>query len=128
MTFMMTKVTFVNFFIKTYSILSIRYMYKISCKMDKLFLKYSMFFHRGSTSLDLLIYYLFIIVCCNIFILETITDPLILLIIISSIPIFLSCFINLSLSISPFHYTFFSFLFQCTIIICLITNNRTLLN
>ena len=128
MTFMMTKVTFVNFFIKIYSILSIRYMYKISCKMDKLFLKYSMFFHRGSTSPDLLIYYLFIIVCCNIFILETITDPLILLIIISSIPIFLSCFINLSLSISPFHYTFFSFLFQCTIIICLITDKRTLLN
>ena len=47
---MMTKVTFVNFFIKTYSILSIQYMYKISCKMDKNVLRYSMFFHRGSTS------------------------------------------------------------------------------
>ena len=34
---MMTKVTFVNFFIKTCSILSIQYMYKISCKMDRIF-------------------------------------------------------------------------------------------
>ena len=55
MTFMMTssnydKSDFVNFFIKTYSILSIQYMYKISCKMDKNFLRYTMFFHRGPTS------------------------------------------------------------------------------
>ena len=42
---MMTKVTFVKFFIKTYSILPIQYMYKSSCKMDKDFLRYSMFFH-----------------------------------------------------------------------------------
>ena len=38
MTFMMSsnnKMTFVNFFINTYSILSIHYMYKISCKVDK---------------------------------------------------------------------------------------------
>ena len=39
MTFMMSsnndKVTFVNFFINTYSILSIHYMYKISCIVDK---------------------------------------------------------------------------------------------
>ena len=34
---MMTKVTFVNFFINTYSILSIQYMYKISCKIHKNF-------------------------------------------------------------------------------------------
>ena len=33
----------------TYSMLLIQYMYKISCKMDKIFLRYSMFFHRGST-------------------------------------------------------------------------------
>ena len=46
---MMTKVTHLNFFIKTYTILSIQYMYKISCKMDKDFLKYSMFFPRGPT-------------------------------------------------------------------------------
>ena len=32
-----------QFFIKTHSILSIQYMYKISCKMDKKFLRYSMF-------------------------------------------------------------------------------------
>ena len=38
---MMTKVTFVNFFIKTYSTLSIPY--KISCKMDKNFLRYMFF-------------------------------------------------------------------------------------
>ena len=38
---MMKKVTFVNFFIKTYSILSIKY--KISCKMDKHFLRYMLF-------------------------------------------------------------------------------------
>ena len=49
MTFMMTsssddKVTFVKFVIKTYSILSIQYMYKISYKMDINFLRYSMFF------------------------------------------------------------------------------------
>ena len=40
---MMTKVTSVSFFIKAYSILSIQY--KISCKMDKIFLRY-MFFHN----------------------------------------------------------------------------------
>ena len=37
-------------FIKTYSIFSIQYMYRISCKMDKHFLRCSMFFHRGPTS------------------------------------------------------------------------------
>ena len=47
---MIANVTFVNFFIKTYSILSIQYMYEISCKMDKHFLRYRMFFHRGPTS------------------------------------------------------------------------------
>ena len=47
---MMTKVTHLNFFIKTYTILSIQYMYKISCKMDKDFLKYSMFFPGGPTA------------------------------------------------------------------------------
>ena len=31
---MMIKVTFSKFFIKTYSILSIQYIYKVSCKMD----------------------------------------------------------------------------------------------
>ena len=46
----MTKVTFVNFFIKTYSILPIQYMYKISCKIDKNCLRYSLFFHHGPTS------------------------------------------------------------------------------
>ena len=49
MTFMMTsssddKVTFVKFVIKTYSILSIQYVYKISYKIDIHFLRYSMFF------------------------------------------------------------------------------------
>ena len=39
---MTTKVTFVIFFMKTYSILSVQY--KISCKMDKNALRY-MFFH-----------------------------------------------------------------------------------
>ena len=38
-----------QFFIKTYSILSMQYMYKISCKMDKYFLRYSMFFHCGTS-------------------------------------------------------------------------------
>ena len=47
---MMTKLTFVNIFIKTYSILSIQYMYKISRKMDKHFLRYNMFFHPVATS------------------------------------------------------------------------------
>ena len=56
MTFMMMssngdKVTFVNFLINTYSILSIHYMYKISCKMDKNLPRYSMFSHRGPTRL-----------------------------------------------------------------------------
>ena len=56
MTFMMMssngdKVTFVNFFINTYSILSIHYMYKISCKMDKNLPRYSMFSHGGPTRL-----------------------------------------------------------------------------
>ena len=38
---MMIKVTFANFSIKTYSIMSIKYMYKISCKFhDKNFLRY----------------------------------------------------------------------------------------
>ena len=46
---MIIKVAFVNFFIKVYCILSIQYMYKISCKMDKNFLRYSMLFHRGSS-------------------------------------------------------------------------------
>ena len=46
----MAKVIFVNFFIKTYSILLIQYMYKSSCEMDKNFQRYSMFFHRGPTS------------------------------------------------------------------------------
>ena len=32
---MMTKVTFVNSFMETFSILSVQYMYKISFKMDK---------------------------------------------------------------------------------------------
>ena len=48
---MMAKVTFANFLIKTYSILSIQYMYKISCKIDKNFLRYSMFFHSWPTRL-----------------------------------------------------------------------------
>ena len=48
---MMKKVTFVKFSIKTRCILSVSYMYKVSCKMDKNFLRYSMFFHRGPTSL-----------------------------------------------------------------------------
>ena len=38
-----------QFFIKVYCILSIQYMYKISCKMDEHFLRYSMLFHRGPT-------------------------------------------------------------------------------
>ena len=55
MTFMMTssnddKSDTSQFFIKTYTILSIQYMYKISCKMDKDFLKYSMFFPGGPTA------------------------------------------------------------------------------
>ena len=55
MTFMMTSLTYdksdiCQFFIKTYSVLSIQYMYKISCKMYKNFLRYSIFFHRVSTS------------------------------------------------------------------------------
>ena len=37
----MAKVTFFNFFIKTYFILLIQYMYKISCKMNKHFPRYS---------------------------------------------------------------------------------------
>ena len=54
MTFMMTssnddKATFVSFFIETYSILSIKYIYKMPCKIDKDFVRYSMFFHRGPT-------------------------------------------------------------------------------
>ena len=48
---MMRKITFVNFFIKTYSILPIQYMYKISCKMYKYFLRYSMFFHTSITKI-----------------------------------------------------------------------------
>ena len=55
MTFMVTssnddKSDICQFFIKTYSILSKQYMYKISCKMDKNFLRYSMFFQRAPTS------------------------------------------------------------------------------
>ena len=43
------KVTFANFFIKTYSILSIHYLSKVSCKMDKDFLRYIKLFHWGPT-------------------------------------------------------------------------------
>ena len=39
-----------QFFIQTYPILLIQYMYKISCKMDRNFLRYSMFFHHGPAS------------------------------------------------------------------------------
>ena len=35
------------FFTKTYSVLSIQYMYKVSCKMDKHFLRYFMFSTTG---------------------------------------------------------------------------------
>ena len=55
MAFMMTssndcKSDICQFFIKTYSIFLIQYMYKISCKSDKTFQRYSMFFHHGPTS------------------------------------------------------------------------------
>ena len=58
MTFMMTssndgKSDICQFFIKTYSILSIQYMYKVSCKMDKHFLRCSTCFHHGPSSTPL---------------------------------------------------------------------------
>ena len=54
MTFMMTssnddKCDICHFFYQELSILSTQYMYKISCKMDKRFLRYSMFYQRGPT-------------------------------------------------------------------------------
>ena len=58
MTFMMTssndgKSDICQVFIKTYSILSVQYMYKVSCKMDKHVLRYSTCFHRGPSSTPL---------------------------------------------------------------------------
>ena len=38
-----------RFFVKTFSLLSIQYMFELSCKMDKMFLRYSMFFSRRPT-------------------------------------------------------------------------------
>ena len=39
------------FFFKTYSILSIQYMYQFSCRMNKKVLRYSILFHLGPTRL-----------------------------------------------------------------------------
>ena len=55
MTFMMIssndgKSDICQFFIKTYSILPIQYMYKVSCKMAKHFLRCSTCFHRVPSS------------------------------------------------------------------------------